>query len=260
MNRHTFVGSILDASVCRQCGRNEKDHSDEAECESCGRVGPCELIVEDNILCCELCAARDAEIKAEQAALPKDKNERINVIKLMAQNRQIEYSVKILPDIFNAKMKSIIELHSALSSDESIKNPDFHLAQLMEKRQNHLDEVFNRNSRENDEIRTEQRVIQQYYNELANKLRAEEREQIHIKNLEYKPAEPKVKKPKAPSTKAVSAKESLPWVEKLEAEFPKAKGTVAGALQALILVKTAANPEAAYNILRGMYLKQQQAS
>lgn len=256
MNRHTFVGSILNASVCRQCNRPEKDHSDEAECESCGRVGPCELIVEDNILCCELCAARDAEIKAEQAALPKDKNERINVIKLMAQNRQIEYSVKILPDIFNAKMKSIVELHAAFTADESIKNADFHLAQIMEKRHNHLRDVLIERQRQNDEDRTEQRAIQQYYNELANKLRAEEREQIHIKNLEYKPAEPKIKKPKAPSTKAVSAKDSLPWVEKLEAEFPHTKGQVAGALQTLVLVKTAANPEAAYNILRGIYLKQ----
>lgn len=251
--KHTFVGSLTDATLCRQCKRPEVDHTFAAICESCGDTAECEVTDKD-ILMCEKCQARDKEVEDEISALGSTREERVNNVKsIYAQNRQVEQSIRILPEIFNAKMMAIVELAKAVDIDPEIPADEkqFRLAKILDERYHHLKEILVEHRKTITEIENEQRAINQYYNDLAKKLRADQREKIRLKDVTYQPVEPKtIKKPRAPKFS-----EEKEYVAKLEGEFPHMKGKVHGILKA-IMVSQKVTPEHAYNRVKGMLPKQ----
>jgi hypothetical protein len=122
-------------------------------------------------------------------------------MEIKAKFKEIDNSIKIQTDIFNAKTIAIHELKVAIDNDPAIENKNFALAQSVEARFNHLRDVIFSKRQEITEAENEQKAIQVYYNELAKKLRTEEREKIRLKDAQYKPAEVIVKKPRAVTVK-----------------------------------------------------------
>lgn len=251
---HTFVGSITDPEKCRQCKRTEIAHGKQAECESCGNAnGPCNII-DGDILACEECEKRDVEIREEIKSLGDTREERVaNTQAIMNYNNRIQHGIRVITDIFNAKTVAIVKLGEAINADPNVPDDQksFRLSQIIDERFTHLEDAIKNTKASLADMENEQVAIQQYYNALSKKLRAEEKDKIRLKDLTYQITEPTLKKPKAPSTKSTSAKDAQPWVEKLETEFPAMKGTIASALQAIIVAQSK-TPEAAYNIFRGM--------
>ena len=123
-----------------------------------------------------------------EAAIP------INAV--LVESRQIDASIQVRTDIFNASTKSIIDLKTAIDNDPNITNKPFALATELKTRFEHFKNVVFELQAKVQEAATEQRAIQTYMNTLANQLRAEEREKLKLQDINYKPNPPKVAKPK----------------------------------------------------------------
>ena len=262
---HTFVSSLTDATLCRQCKRIEIDHTDQATCESCGKVDECEIIevpnLKEGILACKDCKTRDAEINAEVAALGNTREERIMTVKEMIEkNSQIEQSIQILPDVFNAKTIAIMELKKVIDADNSIENKNFRLAEILDERYVHLKSTIFDTRKTLQELENELRAVQQTYNELGKTLRADEREKLRIKDVTYQPQEPKtIKKPRAPKVGGVNSSESREYIAKIELQYPQIKGQAAGLLRMTAMSKSV-DMQKAYELLKESLAKSFPAS
>jgi len=192
---------------CTVCGFHEIDHTDRATCETCGNSGNCDIIVA-GMLQCEDCIAKDAELAVEmQGHIRGPLADRTK--KEIEKN--IDQTIRISQDIFNAKLAPIHELKLAIDADESIPEDKKHLtlAQTLETRYNHLSTVLFEIKEKSKEYSTEQVAIQQYYNELRKKLKAEEQALIKLKDINYNPTPPKVVKPRAPKISKPYTKQQL---------------------------------------------------
>ena len=120
---------------------------------------------------------------------------------------EIDATIKISTDIFNAKTIAIHEIKKAIDEDPAIPADQKHftLAKLLEARYDKLvDIIFSANATKT-EAENEQRAIQTHYNDLGKRLKDEERAKIRLKDATYKPIEKVVvdKTPKAPKLKKV---------------------------------------------------------
>jgi hypothetical protein len=192
---HTFVESRLTPNTCSICRVSKDEH----HCSVC----ECTLVEKlfGNMLFCaahkeaELAAQKELEAGAEQRVRELENN------RPAANIPQVDSSIQVSTDIFNAKIASIEELRKQVESDETITNKHFALAQKLEERYNHLKSVITEAQNTLRESQNEHRAIQTYYNELAKKLRDEERERIKIQDVQYRPPEKPTKKPTAPKVK-----------------------------------------------------------
>lgn len=115
----------------------------------------------------------------------------------LSKAAQLDARIKISTDIFNAETVSIAEIKKVIDEDESITNKHFRLAQAIETRYKAFSKVVHDKTEEIIELETKQRALQTYFNTLGKELREHEREQLRLKDLQYKPKEPvKVLKPK----------------------------------------------------------------
>jgi Fic family protein len=186
---HEFRASQIDASKCVTCKRSETDHT----CDICDASGNVEVY--ENNLWCASC------YQSEQAA-----NQRVASMNQTVETRnqnllKEDATIQIVTDIFNAKIASINELRQAIEADSSIENKQFALAKTLEERFKHLRSVITGANETIKDAQNEQRAIQTYYNDLAKKLRADEREQIKLQDVQYRPPEKPASKPKAPVIK-----------------------------------------------------------
>lgn len=153
-----------------------------------------------------------------QSCLVKEGNDR--TIKeyenreILEKSKTIDTAITTREDIFNAETVSIRDLERAILSDQSIKNPQYHLAELLSTRiVGYKKVIFDKNN-EILEANNQIRANQQYLNTLANKLRADEREKLKLIDLSYKPIEVKPKKvttlkPKSPALDKKKLKETV---------------------------------------------------
>ena len=194
---HKFTRSTLDILKCDRCKRSELDHSDQATCESCPNIGIMNL--SGGILLCRECIAKEIETSLAhqspelQEQRLKEHRERTTII---AQSRAIDSSIQVRTDLFNAATISIIELKSAIDSDETIANKNYTLAEELSKRFHHFKKIIFEKNEEIISASNNQKAIQVYLNQLANSLRVEEREKLKITDINYKPGviKPIVKK------------------------------------------------------------------
>ena len=197
---HSFIPKNLNKELCAVCEYPEYAHSNEAECESCGNNGPCEIV--DSILMCANCQSRNNEINLELAELEKNK---INPADILIKSIEIDNSIQIRSDFFNSRTASIESLRLAIEADDTIPTDKkhFELAQRLDNRFKHLRDVLMPEKKiEIEAIASEQKAIQVYLNTLASSLRKEEREKLRLSDISYKPqpvSKPKV--PRAPSKK-----------------------------------------------------------
>ncbi len=162
----------------------------QLECESClSSQGPFEIV--DNIWMCATCKTRQAEIDMELA------NRQPTIENVALQHAaEIDQTVKTRADFFNSRTVSIQYLKDAIDADDSITNKHYELASRLDTRFKHLrDVLFPKAKLETEAIVSEQRAIQVYLNNLASKLRQEEREKLRLSDIQYKPAIPRAPKP-----------------------------------------------------------------
>lgn len=254
--RHNHQPSIADSNICKICKYVELDHSDHATCEACGNTGTCDIVF-GNILMCMDCQALESKAQAELVAgadsrvekSRNDSNARVTLAKAM----QVDQSIQIIQDIFNAETVAIVEIKSAIDADESVVEKHFLLARAIEERFSHFQVIIDAARDTMVEAQSKQRAIQQYYNDLANRLRVEQREQIKLKDVNYKPLEKRISKPKAPSIRKFDRAQLIKVAGVLNKEFPHIPANlIMPNLQTLVISRNM-NLEQAANVLRGMF-------
>ena len=195
---HPFSPSQLSPTLCSTCKRTAIDHTDRATCEVCGCSGEMNITSNDILMC------PDCDYKDHRPRTEDELNSRATEVRRRFD--EIDTSIKISTDIFNAKMLGIHELKNAIDQDTTIPADQkyFILAQTIDKRFTKLTEVIFGANETKLHAENEQRAIQTYYNELGKRLRGEEKEKIRLKDATYQPiTKPDVQKtPKAPKIKS----------------------------------------------------------
>lgn len=152
----------------------------------------------------------NARVEAQRANLPIAS---IGINEVLRQSREIDSNIQIRTDLFNAATVSIVELKAAIDADESIVNKPYALAEELKKRfEHHKNLVFELNQ-QLIEHGNNQRAIQVYLNNLANQLRADEREKLRIADINYKPAPPKSTSVKEVKTRTTTKKTKIDKTE-----------------------------------------------
>ena len=158
------------------------------------------ILASNNILMC-----MDCDIKDLRDRTPEELDNRAKSVQ--HKFKEIDATLKISTDIFNAETVSIHDAKRAIDEDSSIPadKKHFELAKLVESRYDKLSDIIFSRRQEITEAESKQRALQTYYNELGKRLRQEERESIRLRDATYKPIEPKqIKTPKAPSIKKLN--------------------------------------------------------
>lgn len=224
---HGFKPNSADITKCLFCNRIEKDHTDAAECEICGKEASCRIV--KTFLMCQECAIKEMEL------VEKGRQESLTLFK----TEPIDSQIAIQTDIFNAKIQSIAELKVVIDSNPLIpaEQKDFTFAKECKERFIHIQTVIFKLEDEKSKLATEQRAFQVTLNNLANKLRAEEREKLQIADINYKPQAVLTTKPKVIKTKKFDKAEISAMAKKYN--LPEA------ALQMVVVAKGLAVEDAA---------------
>jgi len=140
---------------------------------------------------------------------------RVNEMNIaLAKAHEIDNSVNVLTDLFNAETLSIVELKAAIDNDANITNKPYALASEVKARfLKNQQVIFDANQTISDAV-SKQKAEQVYLNTLANQLRSEEREKLKIADINYQPGAVKAVKPATIKTKKIDKAE----VKKFAAE------------------------------------------
>jgi hypothetical protein len=207
---HNFLASQLNQAKCGHrysptsvCGREIDDHTDKATCESCGNSGNCDFYCGDTrILLCEDCLEKERNSSIERGGV---KLAEIDSAKtLIEEAKKLDYSIHDWTQVFNARPVSIAELRFKIEHDTTIENKHFALAKALDERFKHLSSVLGLVNQKQKELSKQHQEIQLHYNELSKKLKEEEKKEISLKDVNYKPIE-LTKKKKAPTIKKYDA-------------------------------------------------------
>jgi len=143
-----------------------------------------------------------------QGCLVKEGNDKtireFEAKQILEKAKIVDTSIATREDIFNAETVSIRDIELAILGDEAIKNPQYHLAELLAARIVSYKKVIFEKNQEILEKNNQIRANQQYLNNLSNKLRADEREKLKLIDLSYKPEVVKPKKVAVTKPKGVA--------------------------------------------------------
>lgn len=178
--------------------------TDKRECEVCDYIAPEHAKADEQckswatIVMCPSCLAK------EQALVLSAKEERESKVKqvqnfneYIERSRQIDNSVTIKTDLFNAATVAIVELQASIEQDSSIPpaNKKFALADLcMERFLSYKEKIFSVRE-ELIKLENEQRAYQIHLQSLGKELTEAERTKLNLSNLSYQPPAPKSPKP-----------------------------------------------------------------
>ncbi len=217
---HTFISSTVEGFVgkCAICKRAESDHGPDAKCDKCGTVGATEYVLWREFLYCPECVEKQRQY--EQYVIDTA-DERVKVHRFLMEARNIDASIRVFTDIFNAKTVAIEEIRKAIDADDTVPADQkyYKLGSVLSERFTHLKDVIHSKREEITAIESEVRAIQTYFNTFANNLRQEERDKLRIQDSKYVVQEPKeIKQPKPVTVKkydkatirTVAAKYKLP--------------------------------------------------
>jgi hypothetical protein len=233
---HSFIPSQIDAVRCAKCKHPEIAHTDQAICESCNQQKTVELYI-DMLFCAE-CIEKE---KLAQIELKNTEEDRIKTFNnTIDYSHEIDNAIQVRTDIFNAATISIVELKKAIDDDPAIDNKPYTLAQELSNRFKHLRSVLFEIDERKLQIANEQRAIQVYLNDLASKLRQEEKDKLKLQDINYQPKTPTLKTPKAPAKKKFDKVE----LRKFAAEIGVSEFT----LQMIVVQKNVSVEEAAKQI------------
>jgi len=215
------------------------------ECECCPNIVAERAIkvFGGNMKMCASCHAKEL-VAQKDLQDPVKQQERVDAMhQALDKARAIDNAVQVRTDLFNSATVAIIDLKKIIDGNPEVENKNFTLASELMLRFEHFKEVVFEANETIVNATNNQKAIQVYLNQLANSLRAEEREKLKIQDINYKPKEVKPVKPKAIKT----AKAKLDKVElrKYAAELGVSEFT----LQMLVVSKGLTVEQAA-NILR----------
>lgn len=208
---HPFLPSHTSADICGRCKFPRIAHTNEAECEACGNKAPVEIRY-GNMLMCATCWSKEMELKNSPitAGSPITNEKAYNMqTQMLEEAKRIDHAIEVRSDIFNATTTSIMDIKKLIDENPEITNKPFTLAEQLLDRLTHFRKVGFELSEQLVENNNQQRAIQQYLNTLSNQLRAEEREKIKLKDINYNPSAIKPRAPKSISTTGTTPKKKL---------------------------------------------------
>lgn len=199
---HKPTPSFTDANICGRCQYPADKHGKEAVCDACDNIGV--LSICNKMALCRECVAK--EIASSLPSIPVADLTPSQVLNntVLQMSKDIDSSIRVSSDLFNAGTVPIIELKNAIDKDDSIPadKKTYRLAEvLLERFNQHKKAIFDYQEKIVAE-HTDQKAIQKYLNNMASQLQTEEREKLKIADINYKPEvikeiKPKVVKPKA---------------------------------------------------------------
>lgn len=195
---HKFIPSMLDPILCIECKQIESQHTSQAVCESCDKIGPVEMIYGDMALCSD-CIEREKEadtsrVESAETRVSEAKSDMQRRLEIV---RQVDSSLQVKSDLFNAKTVAILELKDLIYADDSIQNKPYVLAETLTARFLHFKKLIFDMQQDIIDKSNEQKAIQTYLNTLANQLRSEEREKLKLSDINYQPKSVAIHKPKS---------------------------------------------------------------
>jgi uncharacterized coiled-coil protein SlyX len=215
------------------------------ECDYCERTDSLKRM-DDSLVCpdCETKGIHAANERQKQAGKAMDAiNGPIDINEVLRNSRTIDQSIQVRTDLFNAATVAIMDIKKAIDEDVAIENKPYALAsELMNRLNHHKQVIFELNEKMVD-AQNNQRAIQQYMNQLANQLRAEEREKLKIQDINYKPGPVRTVTPK-------QIKLAKPRLDKKELRKYAAELGVAEFTLQMLVVSKGLSVEAAANLLR----------
>lgn len=247
---HEFKAGTLDALKCVHCKHTIETHT----CDICGAEHVAVQLKFGNMLMCGPCSDEEEKLYAESQK-PENVAARVNESNVKAaelnavlkQAETIDSTVQVRSDIFNAETVSIDDIKKAIDDDASITNKPYALAETLKTRFEHFRDVVFELNQQIVEAGNRQKAIQVYLNQLANKLRAEEREKLKIADLNY---QPKAVKPATPKPIKTTGNKKSGKLDKAELRKYAAELGVAEFTLQMIVVSKGISIEAAANILR----------
>ena len=211
---HSFIPSQIDVTQCAKCHYDVISHTTMATCEVCSNSGNMEIFTD--MLLCSSCIEKEIQTAKEYQS-PELQESRLNESKgvltignLVDKARAIDYSIQVRTDIHNAKTLAIEEVKKSIIADSNIagEQKQFEFAKYLTEHFTHLQKVAFEHQEAVVNTQNEIRVVQQTLNQLANSLRAEEREKLKILSPNYKPGAVK-----APAKPRVSKKITFNKIE-----------------------------------------------
>ncbi len=200
---HSFKPSVMDSLKCGICKWPEIQHTDNATCDVCPFVGKVEPSPDGKMLICKGCWDKEYSIPHNA---------------VLTEVKRVDSSITLRTDLFNAATVAINEIKMAIDSDERIENKNYKLAEMLLMRFSHFKQVVFQANEAIIEASNQQKAIQIYLNNLANTLRAEERDKLKISDINYKPATVKPVKTEKVNKPKVKKLDKLE-LRKIAAEF-----------------------------------------
>lgn len=195
--KHPFNPSENNKIICSTCDRPYIDHTDAADCESCGKMGPCELNGQKKLLCasCYNIALDTLIIGADTRNKPYEPlpAKELTPQEIIEQSRQIDSSIRYNGDFYNAATIAIVELKKAIDNNSEIPAEEKNLVfqkELADRYYKLSQAVFELDS-EKFKLVTEQLAIHNTLRDFGNDLRKEARERIRESDILYQPVAPK---------------------------------------------------------------------
>jgi len=202
--KHPFIASHLEIANCATCKKSEQAHGDNASCECCDYTGPdCDIFM-DMVMCpvC-ICKEQTAIVEAADAWEIVKAQKKVEAEQKTAIEKalEVDYSVEVRTDLFNAAIVPIIELKKLIDEDSTIQleNKHFELTAKVMERIDHLSTTIFDMDEEKLALVNERHKWQVQFNELSSRLSQEEKDKLKIKDINYQPRSIVIKKPKAPA-------------------------------------------------------------
>lgn len=222
------------------------------ECEVCDKKDVEITCHYGNMWFCEECWTKE-ETATKEHMSPENQQKRVDAYRssvesrVVETSRQLDASIVVRTDLFNAATVAIVDLKKAIDENPEVTNKPYALAEELTNRFNHYKQVIFEANEKIVEAGNQQKAIQVYLNQLANSLRAEEREKLKIADINYKPGAVKPAKVKSVSTTGTKKSTKLDKAELRK--YATELGVSEFTLQ-MLCVSQGITPEAAANKLR----------
>lgn len=173
---------------------------------------------------CPTCYRKEHELQ-EQSKIEADMRvatSRATSDELIKNARAVDASIQLVPDIHNAYTVQIMELHKAINEDPTIPadSKNSAMAQLLLERYTHVGKIMFDARQVLADGGQQQRAMQTYMNDLANKLRADERAKFQLVDISYN-VEQEVKKAKKAAKTSAKLPKKTPSMTECKAAAEK---------------------------------------
>lgn len=172
----------------------------------------------------------------------------------IGEAKNIDSTIQVRTDLFNAATTAIMDLKKSIDDDTSVTNKPFTLASTLKDRFEHYKNVVFELNEKIVEAGNHQKAIQIYLNNLANQLRAEERERLKIADINYKPIPPYKSGVKKISTTQTGKKGKIDKVELRK--FASELGISEFTLQMVVVQKGISVADAAFLLKKSILASQ----